>query len=69
MPIDHRLYWSTRHVTQKLIERKLAEQATFACFLAIMAFDWLQFSIIAVTPDPIWCSGGHLHTIEHASGS
>jgi hypothetical protein len=52
MPIDHRLFWSTRYVKRKLIERSLSEQVTFAYFLAIMAFDWLQFSVIAATPNP-----------------
>jgi hypothetical protein len=49
---EHRLFWSTRYVKRKLIERSLSEQATFAYFLAVMAFDWLQFSVIAATPNP-----------------
>ena len=30
----------------------LSEAASFYYFLAIMAFDWLQFTIIATTPSP-----------------
>jgi hypothetical protein len=50
MPIDYRLIWSTRHVKRKLIERNISDRATFCYFFAIIAFDWLQFSIGSSVP-------------------
>jgi MoaA/NifB/PqqE/SkfB family radical SAM enzyme len=50
MRFAHRLIWSTAYVRQQLVERSLSEQATFTYFLAIIAFDWLQFPVISVTP-------------------
>jgi hypothetical protein len=50
MHIDYRLIWSTRHVKRKLAERSISERATFFYFFAIIAFDWLQFSISSSQP-------------------
>lgn len=50
MRIDHRLLWSTRRVRNKLESGGLSEGELFGYFLAIMAFDWLQFTFIATTP-------------------
>lgn len=52
MPGDHRYLWSTRFVWERLRAGTLSEAAIFGYFLAIMAFDWLQFTIIATTPHP-----------------
>lgn len=52
MPFDHRYLWSTRFVSQQLRVRGLSEAATFRYFLAIMAFDWLQFTVATTTPRP-----------------
>jgi len=49
---DHRYLWSTRFVREHLRAGTLSEAASFGYFLAIMAFDWLQFTIIATTPQP-----------------
>ncbi|XVJ69772.1 MAG: hypothetical protein HEQ39_09050 [Rhizobacter sp.] len=37
---------------EKLRTDSLSEAATFRYFLTIMAFDWLQFTLIATTPSP-----------------
>lgn len=50
MRLDHRLLWSTRHVRNKLESGGLSEGGLFGYFLAVMAFDWLQFTFIATTP-------------------
>ena len=50
MPLDHRTLWSTNHVRSQLVADAISERATFAYFLVIMAFDWLQFTQIATTP-------------------
>lgn len=47
---DHRHLWSTRFITNLLRDQRLSEAAAFRYFLAIMAFDWLQFTLIATTP-------------------
>lgn len=52
MPFEHRYLWSTRFVRQRLRSESLSESITFRYFLAIMAFDWLQFTLIATTPTP-----------------
>ncbi len=38
---------------EELRADRLSEAAAFRYFLAIMAFDWLQFTLIATTPSPI----------------
>ncbi|MFO0699555.1 MAG: hypothetical protein U0236_10015 [Nitrospira sp.] len=48
----HRYLWSTRFVWERLRAGTLSEAASFGYFLAIMAFDWLQFTIIATTLQP-----------------
>lgn len=50
MSFDHRLLWNTRFVAARLRRDELSEAAVFRYFLAVMAFDWLQFTLIAVTP-------------------
>lgn len=52
MSVDHRYLWSTSFVVQHLRTSGLSEAATFTYFLAIMTFDWLQFTAIASTPTP-----------------
>ena len=52
MTFNHRLLWSSRHVRAQLQARGFSEGATFAYFLAIMAFDWLQFTVIATAERP-----------------
>ncbi len=37
---------------EELRANRLSEAAAFRYFLAIMAFDWLQFTLIATTPSP-----------------
>ncbi len=57
MNLDHRLLWSTRTVRERLRQRTLTDSAVFGYFLAIMGFDWLQFTLIATTPSaalPPW---------------
>jgi hypothetical protein len=58
---NHRYLWSTAFVTTLLREERLSEATTFRYFLAIMAFDWLQFTLIATTPTPsisLWSTVG-----------
>lgn len=50
--LDHRPLWSTSYVRSQLVANAISERATFAYFLAIMAFDWIQFTQIATTPTP-----------------
>lgn len=50
MRLEHRFLWSTRFVRKQLGANKLSDGAIFGYFLAIMAFDWLQFTLIATTP-------------------
>ncbi|MFO0699985.1 MAG: hypothetical protein U0236_12210 [Nitrospira sp.] len=52
MLIDYRYLWSTRLVRERLRNGGLSEAATFRYFLAIMVFDWLQFTVIATAPTP-----------------
>jgi len=59
MTFNHRLLWSTRHVRAHLEARGFSEGATFAYFLAIMGFDWLQFTVIATSERPTVSSWGH----------
>ena len=50
--LSHRHFWSTRFVLDLLRQGHLSEAASFYYFLAIMTFDWLQFTMIATTPSP-----------------
>jgi hypothetical protein len=50
MRFDFRGLWSTRFVAARLVRGELSDAAAFRYFLAVMAFDWLQFTLIAVTP-------------------
>ncbi|MBD9391479.1 hypothetical protein IB243_04040 [Acidovorax sp. ACV01] len=52
MSLDHRYLWSTAFVRELLRTERLSEAAMFRYFLVIMAFDWLQFTLIATTPTP-----------------
>ena len=61
MSFDHRYMWSTGFVRDRLRAGRLSEAASFSYFLAIMIFDWLQFTVIATTPTPSispWSSAG-----------
>lgn len=65
MSFNHRLLWSTAFITRCLRTERLSEAATFRYFLAIMAFDWLQFTCIATTPTPsisLWSTVGSWST-------
>jgi hypothetical protein len=44
MPFSHRDLWSTAHVRPQLASGPMSEAKTFLYFLAIMAFDWAQFT-------------------------
>ena len=48
--LDHHYLWSTRFVCERLRVGGISEATLFRYFLAIMAFDWLQFTSIATTP-------------------
>lgn len=50
MPLNHRYVWSTSFVKELLLKDQISEAAGFRYFLAIMAFDWLQFTLMATTP-------------------
>lgn len=52
MHLDHRLLWDTSHVKTMLRTCSLSEGGVFAYFLAIMTFDWLQFTVIRTSPSP-----------------
>ena len=46
---------------EELRADRLSEAAAFRYFLAVMAFDWLQFTLIATTPSPSianWSAAG-----------
>ncbi|MDH5740864.1 MAG: hypothetical protein OEY77_11125 [Nitrospira sp.] len=61
MSFDHRYLWSTGFVRDRLRTGRLSEAASFGYFLVIMTFDWLQFTVIAITPTPRispWSSAG-----------
>ena len=61
MSFDHRYVWSTGFVRDLLRTNRLSETASFCYFFAIMAFDWLQFTLIATTPTPkitAWSTAG-----------
>jgi len=61
MPLNHRHLWSTTFITSILRNGHLSEAAAFRYFLAIMAFDWLQFTLIATAPTPsisLWSTAG-----------
>jgi hypothetical protein len=45
--------WDTAHLVARLAERQLGETESFAWFLILMAFDWLQFTAIRVTTRPV----------------
>ena len=55
MPFSHRDLWSTAHVKTQLVSGPMSEGKTFLYFLAITAFDWLQFTAfrLAHSPEPI----------------
>ena len=51
MPLfEHRTIWSSRFVRDRLQRVRIYEAASFYYFLAVMAFDWLQFTVIGTTP-------------------
>ncbi len=61
MSFNHRYLWSAAFITNVLRNEGFSEAATFRYFLAIMAFDSLQFTLIATTPTPsisLWSTGG-----------
>lgn len=67
MSLNHRLLWSTAFITKLLRAERLSEAAAFRYFLAIMAFDWLQFTLIATTPTPsisLWSTVGSWATFS-----
>lgn len=48
--MNHRYVWSSRFVREQLRANVLSEGATFAYFLVITAFDWLQLTLITTAP-------------------
>ena len=58
MPFSHRDLWSTAHIKAQLASGPMSEGKTFLYFLAIMAFDWLQFTAFRLArssePIPAW---------------
>ena len=58
MPFSHRDLWSTAHVRTQLASGPMSEAKTFLYFLAITAFDWLQFTAFRLSrssePIPPW---------------
>lgn len=44
---DHRHLWNTRFVAARLRRNELSEAAVFRHFLAVVGFDWLQFTLIS----------------------
>lgn len=48
--MNHRYLWSSRFIREQLHANALSEGATFAYFLVITAFDWLQFTLMTTTP-------------------
>lgn len=61
MSFHHRYLWSTAFITNILRNEHLSEAATFRYFLAIMAFDWLQFTLTTTAPTPsisLWSTVG-----------
>jgi len=61
MSFNHRYLWSTAFIANRLRHERFSEAVTFRYFLAIMAFDWLQFTLIATTPTPtisLWSTVG-----------
>jgi hypothetical protein len=52
MSLNHRYLWSTTFLKEQLRYRTLSEAAYFWYFIAVMAFDWIQFTLIAITPTP-----------------
>jgi len=51
MSMNHRYFWSSHFVREQLRANALSEAVTFSYFLAITAFDWLQFTLIATVPN------------------
>lgn len=61
MSFNHRYLWSAAFITNRLRYERVSEATTFRYFLAIMVFDWLQFTLIATTPTPsinLWSTAG-----------
>lgn len=50
MSINHRDLWDTEHLKFALAAHALSERKTFLYFLAIFAFDWMQFTAIRLSP-------------------
>ncbi len=51
MPLTHRDFWDTRHLTSELGARAMPEWQVFLYFLTITTFDWLQFTAFRLRPD------------------
>jgi hypothetical protein len=49
MSFNHRYLWSATFIANRLRHEHFSEAATFRYFMAVMAFDWLQFTLIATT--------------------
>lgn len=58
MSFNHRDLWSSAHARKQLASGPMSEGKTFLYFLAITAFDWLQFTAFRLTqraePIPGW---------------
>lgn len=60
MSFSHRDLWDTAHVNAALARRAVSEGKAFFYFIAIMAFDWVQFTLIRLAP------GTALHAWDYA---
>lgn len=60
MSFSHRDLWDTAHVNAALVRRAVSEGKAFFYFIAIMAFDWMQFTLIRLAP------GTALHAWDYA---
>ena len=53
MAFSHHDLWDAVHVSRQLSTRSLSELRVFLYFLAITAFDWLQFTAMRLGPPPV----------------
>lgn len=48
--LTHHDLWDTKHVKSELATHALSEGKAFAYFLAVLGFDWVQFTVIRLSP-------------------
>jgi len=49
MPLNHRDFWDTKRLKSELATHAMSEGKVFLYFLAILGFDWLQFTVIRLS--------------------